>query len=53
MGRYYGSPKKRFPWLIFILLLISVYAFWILPIQLGPRRVQVEFAEPKSGGQAH
>jgi hypothetical protein len=29
-----------------ILLLASVYAFWILPLQLGTRRVEVEFVDP-------
>lgn len=43
MGRIYGKPKRRFPWLLFLLLLVTVYAFWVLPAQLGPRKVQVEF----------
>ncbi|MBC8064826.1 MAG: hypothetical protein H7Y17_08350 [Chlorobia bacterium] len=43
MARLYGKPKKRFPWLLLILFVAIVYAFWILPIQLGTRQVQVEF----------
>lgn len=45
MARIYGKPKRRFPWVVFLLLLASVYAFWILPIQLGVRKVEVEFVK--------
>jgi len=48
VGRTYGRPKRRFPWLLFILLLMSAYAFWVLPAQLGSRPVQVEFVPPKT-----
>jgi hypothetical protein len=41
--------KPRFPWLLFLLLLASVYAFWILPQQLGPRQVHVEFVNDEHG----
>lgn len=43
------SPARRkpFPWLVLILLLGSVYAFWILPRQLGDRPVEVEFERAK------
>ena len=38
VARLSGKPKRRFPWLMLILLLASVYAFWILPLQLGTTR---------------
>jgi hypothetical protein len=52
VGRAYGKPKPRFPWLLFLLLLASIYAFWILPIQLGPRKVNVEFSAFSPTGSA-
>ena len=38
--------RKRFPWILLLLLLASVYAFWILPYyQLGTGKpVKVEFS---------
>ena len=47
MARIYGKPKRKFPWAVFLLLLVSTYAFWILPHQLGVRKVDVEFVDPK------
>jgi cell division septal protein FtsQ len=41
-----AKAKPRFPWLLLLVLLATVYLFWILPHQLGPRPVQVEFGEP-------
>ena len=40
------SAKKRdkFPWLLLLIFLGSLYFFWVLPYQLGNRPVQVEFA---------
>lgn len=41
-----GRPAKRrakFPWLLLLLLMATVYALWILPLQMGPRTVKVEF----------
>ena len=35
--------KPPFPWVLLLLLLGSVYLFWILPVQLGPRPIQVDF----------
>lgn len=46
-----SAPKKgkeKYPWLLLLLFLASVYIFWILPYQLGPRPVRVEFAERPS-----
>lgn len=37
------TPRKRFPWLALILLLGSIYLFWIYPYQMGDRPVEVEF----------
>lgn len=42
-----GVRQRRFPWLLLILLLGSIYVFWIMPYQRGDRPVQVEFATPK------
>ncbi|HMS56607.1 MAG TPA: hypothetical protein PKA27_14530 [Fimbriimonadaceae bacterium] len=39
-----ATPKKsKFPWLPLVLLLSSVYLFWILPFQWGEQPVKVEF----------
>lgn len=45
-----GSVKREEPtgrrstvWIALILLLGSLYVFWVLPAQLGSRPVQVEF----------
>ncbi len=45
----YGRSKRRFPWVVFLLLLASAYAFWILPMQLGVRKVEVEFVKAEGG----
>ncbi len=38
------TPKhRRFPWLLLLLLIGSVYLFWVMPYQRGDRPVQVEF----------
>lgn len=47
----YGKPKRRFPWVVFLLLIASVYAFWILPHQLGVRKVDVEFVAAEEVGR--
>jgi hypothetical protein len=38
-----GRRAKRFPWLLLLALLGSIYVFWVLPRQIGPRRVKAEF----------
>jgi len=43
VSRIYGKPKRTFPWVLFLLLLGSIYAFWVLPAQQGVRKVEVEF----------
>jgi hypothetical protein len=45
MARSQRRRKERFPWLLLLLLLGSVYLFWGLPYQLGSRPVQVDFVE--------
>ncbi|HRI43361.1 MAG TPA: hypothetical protein PLL78_05615 [Fimbriimonadaceae bacterium] len=37
------TRERRFPWLPLVLLLVSLYLFWVLPHQLGDRPVKVEF----------
>ena len=39
--------KRRFPWILFLLLLATAYLFWGLPYQLGQRPVQVEYQRPE------
>jgi hypothetical protein len=45
-----AKPKRRFPWVLFLLLLASVYVFWILPLQIGPRPVHVQFVPDTKAG---
>ncbi len=44
-------PARRKPrstaWIALILLLASIYVFWVLPYQLGSRPVRVEFSQDK------
>ncbi len=40
--------KPRFPWVSLLLLVVGIYVFWILPAQMGPRHVNVQFEAPKS-----
>jgi hypothetical protein len=39
--------RANFSWLALILLLASVFFFWVLPF-MGRREVKVEFEEPKT-----
>ena len=39
--------KGRFPWWPLVLLLASIYLFWVLPYQRGSQPVKVEFEQPK------
>jgi hypothetical protein len=39
------APKEPFPWWPFLLLLVSIGLFWVLPQQLGNPPVRVEFAQ--------
>ena len=45
MSRLAPARKKKppFPWLLCLVFLGTVYLFWILPLQLGPRPVRVDF----------
>ena len=40
------APKRKpkFPWLALIVLIASIYVFWVLPSQLGDKPVDVEFS---------
>lgn len=40
--------QKPFPWWPLILLIVSVYLFWVLPYQREDKGVQVEFEQPES-----
>jgi len=35
--------KTRFPWLLLLIFLAGIYVFFILPIQMGPRHVRVQY----------
>jgi len=37
------KPASRFPWIVFLLLLASIYIFWIYPLQKGRPPVHVTF----------
>lgn len=50
MKKEQAPEVKKFPWLLLILLLGSLYVFWVLPFQLGSRPVRVEF-EPLPGAE--
>ncbi|HEY0868322.1 MAG TPA: hypothetical protein VGE01_13135 [Fimbriimonas sp.] len=39
--------RERFPWLLLLAVLGTIYLFWILPRQIGPKPVQVEFPAEK------
>jgi hypothetical protein len=41
--------RRRFPWWPLLLLLVSIYLFWVLPFQRGGRPVEVEFERPSGG----
>jgi len=43
-----GRARRKFPWAPFILLLVSIYVFWILPLQLPKPELKVEFESPIS-----
>lgn len=36
------KKRKRFPWLLLLVFLASVYYFWVWPYQRGDQPVQVE-----------
>ncbi|HWP30715.1 MAG TPA: hypothetical protein VNK96_03175 [Fimbriimonadales bacterium] len=40
------KKRKHFPWVLWILAIVTlaaVYAFWVLPRQLGHREMHIEF----------
>jgi len=41
-------PKPKFPWVLLLLLVASVNVLWILPLQIGPRQVHVEFVQDRA-----
>jgi len=39
--------RRRFPWLLpLLLILASIYLFWVMPYQQGRQKVEVEFEQP-------
>ena len=56
MANPVSNPKRRvlaaksepFPWLLFLILLASIYLFWVLPFQLGTTIPRVEFSDVNS-----
>lgn len=44
-GRSSARPaKRRFPWLLLLLLLGSVYGFWVHPLRHPAPPVKIEYA---------
>ncbi len=37
------TKKSKAPWILLLLLLATVYLFFILPRQMGPRHVDTQF----------
>ncbi|HTQ12004.1 MAG TPA: hypothetical protein VMI31_18220 [Fimbriimonadaceae bacterium] len=37
------SSKPRFPWILLLIFCAGIYVFWILPAQMGPRHIQVQY----------
>jgi hypothetical protein len=46
--QFSSKRKEKFPWILLVVLALTTYLFWILPLQLGPRPVKVEFSKLKS-----
>jgi hypothetical protein len=46
--RVIAAKSEPFPWLLFLLLLASIYLFWILPVQIGTPVPRVEFSDVNS-----
>ena len=40
-----AAPREPFPWWPFLLLLLTIGLFWILPRQMGSPPVRVEFGQ--------
>jgi hypothetical protein len=39
--------RRRYPWLLpLLLILASIYLFWVVPYQQGRQKVRVEFEQP-------
>lgn len=41
-------PAPRAPWLALALLVLGAFLFWVMPLILGDRPVQVEFSPQES-----
>jgi hypothetical protein len=39
--------RRRFPWWPLVLIVASIYLFWVLPYQQREREVEVKFEQPK------
>ncbi len=47
-----ASPKKKaFPWIVFVLLLATIYIFWIYPLQKSRPSVEVTFEPANSNNK--
>jgi len=44
------AVKPKFPWLSLLIFVGLIYAFWILPAQLGPRDIRFVH-EPVTAGR--
>ena len=45
------KPNASFPWIVFLLLLVTIYLFWIYPIQRGRSPVRVSFEPAPSSSK--
>jgi hypothetical protein len=39
--------RRRFPWWPLVLIVVSIYLFWVLPYQQREREVEVKFEQPE------
>jgi hypothetical protein len=44
-GKSTGKRKEPFTWVLWLVLLGSIYLFWVLPHQLPKAPVKVDFGE--------
>ncbi len=50
MGRspkFTSKRQERFPWVLLLVFVLTIYLFWIMPLQMGSRPVDVQFSKAK------
>jgi hypothetical protein len=43
--RQFSAPKEKFPWLLFLAVVVLAGVFFALPKQMGPSTFQVDFTQ--------